>query len=136
MNPGPLSKKRPVGKLLKTLLWAILVLGSVLLVQLASLRRAKNTAGIRASYVWGHEVNSMKPCGSDSVFWVLASPEILRQLRAAHEALRGKPYDPLFVRVVGQRSSKPTDGFAAQTNGYFEVTELLETRPIQAGECS
>ena len=78
----------------------------------------------------------MKPCGSDSVFWVLASPEILGQLRAAHQALRGKPYDPLFVRVVGQRSSKPTDGFAAQTNGYFEVTELLETRPIQAGECS
>ncbi len=93
----------------------------------------KNT--VRASYIWGPEVNTMKPCGSDSTFWVLARPEIIGQLRTAHETLRTKPYDRIFIAVVGQRSSEPTDGFADETNGYFEVTELLEVRRLAQGEC-
>src|SRR6185295_18611478 len=90
---------------------------------------------VRASYVWGPEVNTMQPCGSDSTFWVLARPEIIGELRAAQESLQTRPYDRLFIRVYGRRSTQPTDGFAKETNGYFEVTNLLEVRRLRQGEC-
>ena len=96
----------------------------------------KSGDGLRASYVWGPEVNTMKPCGSDSTFWVLASPEIIGRLRAAQYRLQTKPYDQLFIRVLGQRSTRKTDGFAEDTDGYFEVTELLEVRQLQQAECT
>jgi hypothetical protein len=97
---------------------------------------AKNQEGIvRASYVWGPEVNTMKPCGSDSTFWVLAKPEIIGRLRTAHDSLRTQPYEGIFIRVQGQRSAQPTDGFAEETNGYFEVTEIVEVRRLREGEC-
>ena len=90
---------------------------------------------VRASYVWGPEVNTMKPCGSDSTFWVLAKPEIIGRLRAAHESLRTRPYDRIYIGVRGHRSAEATDGFAEQTNGYFEVTTLLQVRRLRPGEC-
>ena len=90
---------------------------------------------VRASYVWGAEVNEMRPCGADSTFWVLASPAIIGRLRAAQESLQTRAYDPIFITVRGARSDKPIDGFAEQTNGYFEVKELLEVRGLVKGEC-
>src|SRR5713101_3431414 len=81
--------------------------------------RVANTGDtLRASYVWGPEVNTMRPCGSDSTFWVLGSPEIIGRLRVAQDSFQTKSYDRIFIRVSGQRSSQPTDGFAEQTNGY------------------
>jgi hypothetical protein len=77
----------------------------------------------------------MKPCGSDSSFWVLGTPQIIGRLRAAQESLQTRPYDRLFIRVHGQRSTQPTDGFAQETNGYFDVTEILEVRRLSQGEC-
>ena len=97
---------------------------------------ASNVEGIRASYVWGPEVNTMQPCGSDSTFWVVASSEIIERLRAAQESLGREAYDRLFIRVIGTRLTRPTDGFAESTNGYFEVVELLEIRRLEQGECS
>ena len=90
---------------------------------------------VRASYVWGAEVNELKPCGGDSIFWVLASPAIIRRLRTAQESLQTSPYDRIFITVRGARSDRPTDGFAEQTNVYFEVRELLEVRRLVKGEC-
>ena len=98
-------------------------------------RRVGDSAGIRASYVWGAEVNTMRPCGTDSTFWVLASTAVLKRLRASQESLQSKPYDAIFIRVLGKRTTGPTDGFAEQTNGYFQVTQLFEVRRLQPGEC-
>jgi len=98
-------------------------------------RSQTSDSSVRASYVWGPEVNTMKPCGSDSTFWVLASQGIIGRLRAAHDSLRTGPYDRIYITVHGHRSPKPTDGFAEQTNGYFEVTEILEVRRLRQGEC-
>jgi hypothetical protein len=112
----------------------ILVVGS-----LAACSRSPGTTNqggtVRASYVWGPEVNTMKPCGSDSTFWVLAKPEIIARLRTTHDSLRTRPYDRIYISVQGQRSAQPTDGFAEETNGYFEVTALLEVRRLRQGEC-
>ena len=113
-----------------------LFLGLSALAACAHSARVANTSDtVRASYVWGPEVNEMKPCGSDSTFWVLASPEIIGRLRVAQYNFQTTPYDRIFIRVRGQRSSQPTDGFAEQTNGYFEIRELLEVRRLAQGEC-
>ena len=86
-------------------------------------------------YVWGVEVNTFRPCGSDSVFWVLATPELIGELRTAHRTLTTKPYQAIYVRVRGASSPEKPDGFAEQYNGYFRITELLEARRERAGEC-
>ena len=113
-----------------------LALSLIALAACAQSSGAKNHArGVRASYVWGPEVNTLKPCGWDSTFWVLAKPELIRRLRAAHDSLRTQPYDRIFIRVNGQRSAQATEGFAEETNGYFEVTEILEVRRLRQGEC-
>jgi len=91
---------------------------------------------LTGSYIWGDEVNEFQPCGSDSVFWVLASPQLLKRLRSAHDSLTTKPYEKVFVRVRGHRSSQPTDGFAEETNGYFEIVEIREIRRLRNGECT
>ena len=101
----------------------------------ASSSRVVQGSAVEGSSVWGDEVNEFRPCGSDSVFWVLARPALIARLRLAHDSMTTQPFEKIFVRVKGQRSSKPTDGFAAQTNGYFEVTGILETRPLRKGEC-
>src|SRR6266581_621597 len=59
--------------------------------------------GIRASYVWGPEVNTMKPCGSDSTFWVLAKPAVIGQLRAGDQRLFRSDGDPRGSSVVAGR---------------------------------
>ena len=116
-------------------------LGPALILTLGSLACAHSPGAthqegvVEASYVWGAEVNTMKPCGSDSTFWVLAKPDVIGRLRAAHDSLRTRPYDRIFIRVRGQRSAQPTDGFASETQGYFEVREVLEARRLRQGEC-
>jgi hypothetical protein len=81
-------------------------------------------------------VNSFRPCGSDSVFWVLGKPDIITRLSTMHESLTSKPYERVYVRVTGHRSLEPTDGFADETKGYFVVTSILEIRQSQHGECA
>ena|SRR5438093_1390727 len=101
----------------------------------ASSSRAAHRDAVVGSYVWGDEVNEFRPCGSDSVFWVLAKPELITRLRLAHDSMTTRPYEKIYVSIQGHRSSKPADGFAEQTNGYFEITAILEMRPLRKGEC-
>ena len=96
---------------------------------------AQTDSSRAGEYVWGAEVNTFRPCGSDSVFWVLASPELLDELRTAHGTLTTKPYEPIYVRVHGGRSSEKPDGFAEQYNGYFRITAVLEARRERPGKC-
>jgi hypothetical protein len=101
----------------------------------ASSRSALEDPTRAGSYVWGAEVNSFKPCGSDSVFWVLAPPDLLMRLRTAHDSLTTRPYERIYIRVKGHRSSEKTDGFAGETSGYFQITDILEIRRLIPGEC-
>jgi NlpE C-terminal OB domain len=110
-----------------------LALGAVLAASSPAL--AQTDSARAGEYVWGAEVNVFRPCGSDSVFWVLASPQILDQLRTTHGRLTTKPYEPIYVRVRGARSSEKPDGFAEDYNGYFRITEVLEARRERPGEC-
>ena len=101
----------------------------------ASSRPALRDPTRAGSYVWGAEVNSFKPCDSDSIFWVLAPPDLLTRLRTAHESLTARPYERIYIRVRGHKSSQKTDGFAEETSGYFQITDILEMRRLVPGEC-
>ena len=101
----------------------------------ASSRPAPEDPTRAGSYAWGAEVNSFKPCGSDSVFWVLAPPDLLTRLRTAHDSLTTRPYERIYIRVKGHKSSQKTDGFAQETSGYFQITGILEIRRLVPGEC-
>jgi copper homeostasis protein (lipoprotein) len=86
-------------------------------------------------YTFGHEVNALKPEGSDSVFWVVGSQDILRRLRTAHDSLTSQPYEPVWVRVVARPSTQAADGFALDYSGLIEIQRVIEIRKALAGEC-
>jgi hypothetical protein len=86
-------------------------------------------------YVFGHEVRTFKPCGSDSVFWVQGSPDVHAELRTNYERLATEPYDSIYIRVVGRRSWETASGFAENYDGYWIVTEVLEARRPHPGDC-
>lgn len=86
-------------------------------------------------YTFGHEVNVLKPAGSDSVFWVVGTEDILRRLRTAHDSLASKPYEPVWVRVVSRPSTRAADGFALDYSGLIEIQRVIEIRKALAGEC-
>jgi len=113
----------------------LLAITLALLSACESSRSALENPTRAGSYVWGAEVNSFKPCGSDSVFWVLGPPGLLMTLRTAHDSLTTRPYEPIYIRVKGQESSQKTDGFAEETSGYFQITDILEIRRLGPGEC-
>jgi putative lipoprotein len=85
--------------------------------------------------VFGHEVESLHLCNDTSAYWLLAPSSVSRFLRARHDSLTDKPYQPVFVEVRGQVSTKPTDGFAADYDGYFEIDTVLSIRAARSDDC-
>jgi putative lipoprotein len=86
-------------------------------------------------YVFGHEVESLHLCNDTSAYWLLAPPSVSRLLRARHDSLTDKPYRPVFVEVRGQVSTKPTDGFAEDYDGYFEIDTVFSIRAARSDDC-
>jgi hypothetical protein len=86
-------------------------------------------------YIWGAEVNDFRPCGLDSLFWVRGAPDVLQQLRTAHDSLTDRPYEPIYVEVEAHRSFEPLDGFAEETNGYLTITQVRVIRPASEVAC-
>jgi len=104
-----------------------------LAVACAAASRRSATDGL---YIFGHEVNTFRPCQGDSVFWVIGARPMLDSLRAGHSRLTSQPYQPIYMRAVVARSDAEADGFAAQYDGLLEVREILELRLPRDGECN
>ncbi len=90
----------------------------------------------RGFYVFGHEVRTFQPCGSDTVFWVKAEADISKQLREAHQKLTSKPYEPVYVEVKGYLADKATAGFAADYDGQIVIEAVDLVRAQQENDCS
>lgn len=86
-------------------------------------------ATFHGRYYFGHEVRSFHPCGSKKAYWVSADEEISTLLRDRSERLRerrGKPYQPVYVEVVGKIDVKTKrEGFAEDYDGLFHIRKLL-----------
>lgn len=86
-------------------------------------------------YVYGHEVESFHPCGDTAAYWFVAPADARALLRARHDSITNKPYEPIFVRVRGSVSNEKTAGFAADYDGYFAADAILEARAARSGDC-
>lgn len=94
-------------------------------------------AGVhRGFYVFGHEVRTFQPCGSDTVYWVKAEPDISKRLREEHQKLSSKPYQPVYVEVKGYFADKAAAGFAADYEGQMVIESVLLVRQKTDDDCS
>ena len=90
----------------------------------------------RGYYVFGHEVRTFQPCGSDRVLWVKAEQQISQQLREQHQQLTTKPYEPVYIEIAGYFTEKATAGFAADYEGQIVIESVDLVRAMQQGDCS
>jgi heat shock protein HslJ len=90
----------------------------------------------RGFYVFGHEVRTFQPCGSEEVYWVRAEAELAKRLRDEHQKLTAKPYEPIYIEVQGHFTDKAAEGFAADYDGQIVVEGLDLIRTRQEKDCT
>lgn len=81
-------------------------------------------------YSWGFEVSSFSPCGSEEKWWTNGSDLVERYIM-----LDVDEYEEVFVRLKGTRSELGEYGHLGEYDREFEVTEVLEIREKQEGDC-
>ncbi len=74
-------------------------------------------------YVWGAEVSSFTPCGSEVDYWVRYSK--MQPMSERYEKVVTQPYQPVFVRLRGSISEEPRTGFVADYDGILYVSEVF-----------
>jgi heat shock protein HslJ len=94
------------------------------------------TQRYRGYYVFGHEVRSFQPCGSDQVYWVSADGAIWQKLRSEHKRLTTKPYEPIFIEVQGHVIGRAAEGLAADYSGQIILKAVEVARAKQNNDCN
>ena len=84
-------------------------------------RESSSYEGVKGSYIYGHEVNSFKPCGTTAELWVVGEQNIMTKLENDYMRLTNKPYEEVFVSFKGKKLPKASDGFADDYLGQFQV---------------
>lgn len=90
----------------------------------------------RGFYVFGHEVRTFQPCGSEKIYWVKAAPDLSEKLRKEHQKLTAKLYEPIYVEVKGYFTEKAAEGFAADYDGQIVIEALNLIRNRQEKDCA
>jgi len=86
-------------------------------------------------YIYGHEVNSFKPCGHKDVFWVLGSNEILDLMAEKYSNHATNPYDEVYIKIIGDYLSKASDGFAMDYDGQVQVKKIFLMKKKSNTDC-
>ena len=113
--------------------WVIVILTIIVLIPSAA--RLAQADSFRGFYVFGHEVRTFKPCGSEKVYWVKAEPDISKRLREVHQKLTAKPYKSIYVEVQGRLLARATEGFAADYGGQIAIEFVDLARAKQKEDC-
>lgn len=90
---------------------------------------------LRGLYVFGHEVRTFQPCGSEAVFWIRASGEVLARLREEHRRLATRPYQELYLVAWSEVGDPPTDGFALAYDGQIVIEDIVVVRERHDVHC-
>ncbi|MCW8329507.1 hypothetical protein MD588_11895 [Photobacterium sp. SDRW27] len=75
---------------------------------------------MRGTVVLGHESNSIQPCGSSQQYW-LNTPLADRQALAQ---ITRPGYQPMYGEFIGYLEPAPSEGFAADYDGRFNVKQI------------
>jgi len=88
-------------------------------------------------FTWGAEVETFSPCGSHKEYWVRASDAVIDRLSKAHQQLTTKPYEGIFVEVIGAYAGPTSSeyGFEGQYEGLFRIDKVLLARKAEALDC-
>jgi len=86
-------------------------------------------------YVYGHEVNSFQPCGQKEVYWVTGSDKILQFLEQKYSKYTTKPYDEVYVELVGSFIGKASDGFSMDYDDQIIVKKIIEMKYKEKINC-
>ncbi len=86
-------------------------------------------------YIYGHEVNSFKPCGRKDVFWVLGSNETLEFIAEKYSNYAVNPYDEVYIKIIGDYLNKASDGFAMDYDGQVQVKKILFMKKKSNTDC-
>jgi putative lipoprotein len=83
----------------------------------------------------GHEVRSLQPCGDDRTLWLKLRGALRQELEAAVRRLTTQPYEAVYAELDGWPAKTPADGFAADYDGVFEVTEIRHVSKAGVDAC-
>ena len=77
-------------------------------------------------------MREFRPCGSDAAFWVVDDTgELWDRYREA--ASGSEPYTEIYVELLGEVESPPSEGFGAEYSGMIRVLEVLDVTPADPG---
>lgn len=79
-------------------------------------------------YRAGAEVNSFQPCPGNLVYWLDGHGDVVLSLREYALKYIQRPYQPIYVELVGELSGKQRTGAAA---GYDDVLQLRSVEEIR-----
>ena len=98
---------------------------------------AYKTETISGKLIFGVEVASFQPCGSDKVFWIIDNSKETGKLEKLYYALvLGKePYTQIYTTIEIIDRGKEKYGFAADYASTYAVTNVLELRQLKSSDC-
>ncbi len=79
-------------------------------------------------YRAGAEVNSFQPCPGNLVYWVDGNSTLALSLREYALKQSTRPYQPIYVELIGELTGKVREGSAA---GYDDVLRLQSVEEIR-----
>ena len=86
-------------------------------------------------YVWGPEVHTFRPCGSDETYWVSASSWTIAPVREFYEAETDAAYAPIYIRFRGHLLDETVGGFAVSYSGLIRISEVHGMNKSVPEEC-
>jgi hypothetical protein len=86
-------------------------------------------------YVYGAEVETFQPCGSERTYWVRGSIKVLGELRTVHGQLTQEPYEKIYVELRGSIGPRATEGLPADFDGQLMVEAVGAARVAGPQDC-
>ena len=88
----------------------------------------------RGMYVYGAEVETFQPCGSEKAYWVSYAWAGI-PLKAFHQDNTDQPYEAIYLEFRGQLLDEKVDGFAENYDGLIRVSEILDLQSNVPDDC-
>ena len=107
---------------------------SVLAVLLAPNPAESHDQIFQGTYIWGAEVNSFSPCGTDESFWASYDWAGFK-LVEFYKAHATEPYQSIYVKFRGHFLDEEVNGFAADYDGLVRISEIIEMSDVVPGIC-
>ena len=87
-------------------------------------------------YIFGHESNTFRPCGSDTVYWVVGDRRTVERLKMRYAQAATDPYEEVYVELKGKIIYAPPDeGMAAGYPAQLSLGEVLVVKKKSDTDC-